>query len=724
MQIQFISHYIIWYILLAIIGIAAGIFSYRSSYPPLLTYQRILLACLRTLMIILLGIFLLEPLISLTSSKKIEPKLAVLMDVSKSMGVKDSSISRIARANELTGKAISAIKAGYHIFDFAQDLDDSNRLPKDNDLAGDATSIANALQDYSIRKDIDDYGAILLVTDGRQNLGEDPTSIAARLGHPIYTLTLGKQVQEKNLAIDRITYPAVAYSGDDIKVETEISAIGLPEGKTKAILRLGSNVQGDKAFDIPQEGRKTQLSFVLKAPEPGNYEYSLTTPILEGEANKVDNERVFAIRVLKNKLKILLTAPRLDWEFKFLRQALAQYDEFQVDAVYPEANGNFSNPGSPRGLEGLEKYDIVMLVNCSPADVRIATPELKQYVDKGHSLIYVAGDNSTDDIMLFDGLLPLKPISPRISQGEFFYEPVALKKQHAAIMLGNEPDISLRNWHSLPPFSNLLSGFEVTGDVLLEASFSPIDSTISHSQKKSGVSGPLLIAGNHGKGRVAAITGFPWWSGYFGSVRDPKMAKVMPEFWHNLVKWASATDQMGNFNILTDRKVYRLGEPVNFTGYLYDEANRPKNGAYIAISLSADSSDESIKEIVLSPVDAGIYSESVSSLGPARYQYKAIASAYGDTLGKTDGEFTIESFSLEMASSSPDYNLTRRISEATGGKAYDETNFADFPAKLKLASYIKEDQATFKPFGKPWLLGILILGLCIEWGLRKRYRLP
>jgi hypothetical protein len=77
-----------------------------------------------------------------------------------------------------------------------------------------------------------------------------------------------------------------------------------------------------------------------------------------------------------------------------------------------------------------------------------------------------------------------------------------------------------------------------------------------------------------------------------------------------------------------------------------------------------------------------------------------------------------------MASSAPDYNLTRRISEATGGHAYTEANFKQFREQLKLAPYTKENQATIRPFGMPLLLAILIAGLCLEWGLRKRYRLP
>ena len=141
-------------------------------------------------------------------------------------------------------------------------------------------------------------------------------------------------------------------------------------------------------------------------------------------------------------------------------------------------------------------------------------------------------------------------------------------------------------------------------------------------------------------------------------------------------------------------------------------------------SLSPQSESTAVKDVILPPVDNGIYSEEASSLAPGKYMFNATATSYGDTLGKTTGEFTIENFSLEMTSSAPDYNLTRRISEATGGIAYDKSDFNKFPSQLKLVPYVKEDQASVKPFGMPILLIILLAGLCLEWGLRKKFRLP
>lgn len=706
------------------IGLGAGIASYRRSFPPLGKLKRFALSVLRATMITLIGLLLIEPLLNIYSTRTVNPELAVLVDISQSMSMKDSDISRSAQAGELIGRQLSGIKDEYKIFEFSSDLKETGALPGEEAVSGEATSIADALSELGRRNDFRDFGAVMLVTDGRQNLGDDPVEIGARLGLPIYTLTVGARIDEKNLSIDNIIYPAVAYSGADFRVEAELSANGLTAGKSRLSLRQGSTAAADEAFDIPQENRKVLVAFDVKAPEPGNYEYTLSAPVFEGEASKVDNERLFAIRVLKNKLKILLISSGLDWEYKFIHQMLERYEEFEVDAVNPESGGRFSDPGTPQGVDGLKKYDVILMIDSSPAEIRISTVDLKKYVGGGGSLIYVAGADATDDIRMFEGILPIKTGNVRLDNGEYFFEPSPTRKQHAAIMMDEDPDVSLRIWHSYPPFTSLLSNLEPTGEVLLEAGSTARDSALTSKSSPGGAVRPVLTVGSSGRGHVAAITGFPWWRSFFGSVDNQRLANAMPEFWRNLVKWSAATEEMRNFRIITDRKVYRLGEPVRFTGYLYDESNRPKNGALVSLRVNAQNDATIIKDVALPQVDNGIYSGDIASLPSGHYEYKALAAAFGDTLGKTDGNFAVESFSLEMASTAPDYNLTRRLSEGTGGKAYTAENIDRFSQDLRLEPYAQESLASIRPFGMPAILVVLVVGLCLEWALRKRFRLP
>lgn len=700
--------------LLSLIGIVAAVISYRITFPPISKTARILLAALRGLMIFLLGLLLMEPVMNIFSSTRVEPALAVLFDDSGSMGLSAEGGSRIQLADSLAGNALAELRDEKRIFAFSSDLRELKSPPSAIDSAGNATSIAGALEELSAREDAGDYGAVLLVTDGRQNLGEDPVAAAMKLDMPVYTLTVGEKAEQANVAITDVTAPALAYSGDKFNVDVQIEAEGEGNARSKAFLKLNGKVVAEKLFDLPGGGRKTTVEFEAEAPSPGRYNYKVSTPVLERD-EPVDNERTFSVNVLKNKIKVLLTSDALDWEFKYTRRFLVENSEFDVDAVYPSGMGRFSEPGPPLTADDLAKYDLVVLINCRPEDVRIARSNLEKFVEKGGAVVYVAGSDCPADIGGFDGLLPFESTSTgnsKISQGEFLFEPSPVYKQHAAILVKDNPEESARIWHSLPPFGAVITGLKPTGEVILE--------TRSAFRDQNPL--PVLTVDDKGKGRVAAITGFPLWRSYFGAAKGSDTA--IPLFWKNLARWATARHEGGNFEIFTDRAVYRLGEPIKMTGYLYDEANRPKGGALVAVSITPEGDQKPIKDVVLTQSGSGIYGGDVLSLAPGSYTFRSTASSYGDTLGTTSGKFTIEKYSLEVASGAPDYSLTRRISEATGGKAYTSADFADFTSDLKLTPFEREEHARVKPFGMPLFLVIVLAGLCIEWGMRKRMRLP
>jgi hypothetical protein len=714
MEIAVLSSHWFWYSFFTLIGIFVGVISYRSSFPPLRRFWRIFLAILRGVMIFLLGLFLIEPVLNLYSSKLVQPELAVLVDHSKSMGVAVEGNSRIDLADSLTRQILSNLGDDYKLFSFSDSLFQIEDFPITSDLRGDATSIERALRDFGSRKDFDGFSGILLITDGRQNLGGDPVKAGMKLNIPVYTMTLGEMIGESNLAIDEVISPAIAYSGDIFRIQAQIGAEGIEAKKSRVYLKIGNRVVAERPFNIPREGRKTEIEFDIMAPAPGVYEYAISIPVLDGERESVDNERILVVRVLKNKIRIFLGSGSLDWEYKFINQSLSGFDEFEVDGVFPEGGGRFSSPGVPGSLEDLEKYDIVLLVDSSPRKLRMAVSDLKKYVEDGGSLIYMAGASCLSDIGSFDDLLPLDLRKPVIMEGEFFFETTPAQKHHAAIKLDDDPVISRGLWSSLPPISRSVSGINPTGDILLE----------TKHRRRGGGSIPVLTVSNYGHGRVAAVTGYPFWRSHFGSAKDNRLANVIPGFWRNLARWATAVERSGNFRIITDRKVYRLGEPVLMTGYLYDEASRPRDGALVEVSIIPRGVDTPIKDAVLTQTGSGIYISEISSLPAGDYVFNAIASSYGDTAGSTSGEFTIEKSSLEMASLSPDYNLTRRIAEATGAVAYTKNDFEKFSGDLKLTPYTEETHTRIRPFGMPLFLIILLAGLSIEWGLRKKFRLP
>ena len=714
MEFQILTDHWFWYVFLTIAAVGIGLFSYRISYPPVSKIWKAFLAIIRTLAIIILGIILLEPIINMFSTSTVQPKLAVLFDNSKSMETQLNDKSRLAIARSSVDSVLDKIIIPYDIFTFSSDINKISELPSVVDSVGDATSLSYAFQKFFAANDFDKYGAILLVSDGNQNLGHDPINDALKLNLPVSTYTVGEKIDELNLTIENIEFPPIAYAGDNFTINVEVKAKGIVNQRSRIELKNGGKLVAGKSFDIPEDGRIINVSLEGKIPEAGNVELTVSTPTLQEETNFFDNKRTILMRILKSKIKILLGTSELNWDYKFIKQSLESFDEFEIDAIFPEGNGRFSKPGTPNGLSGLKLYDLIILVNCGPRSLRISPDILKQYVASGGSLVYVPGFDFVTDYKSYDDLLPIEFKNPGLFESEYFLSTATLKRQHSVVMLDDNPDISDKIWESLPPISYIITGAYPFGEVLLEATSAQIRNAPQ----------PFLVINQYEQGKVATFAGFAIWQSQFGISNDEKSRSAFPDFWRNLVRWASLNEDSGNFRILKDSDVYSLGEPVSLTGYLSDEANNPKNGALITVSVFEKDNENEIKDVILSQTDIGIYKGEITGLPSGDYTYKAYATSFEDTLGQTDGSFIIEKYSLEMSSSAPDYDLTNRIAASTGGMAYNDEDFSDFGNDLSLEEYSKEKIIRIRPFGTMLFLIILITAFCVEWGIRKKLRLP
>jgi hypothetical protein len=466
MEIQILADYWFWYALLAIAAAGLGLFSYRTSYPPIKTVWRAFLAVIRTIAIIILGIILLEPLINMFSTSTVQPKLAVLFDNSKSMEISLGDKTRLGIARASTDSLLNQLKLPFDTYLFSSDLKNIEALPDKVDSLGDATSISRALQSFFTQSDLEQYGAMLMVTDGNQNLGQDPIDQALKLNMPISTFTVGNKIKEINLTIENIDFPPVAYAGDNFTINVEI--------RSKIDLKLGNNIIVSKTFDIPEDGRIINVPLEGQITEPGNIELSISAPAFTDETNLSDNNRTFLMRILKSKVKILLGTASLNWDFKFIKQSLDKFDEFEIDAIYPEGAGRYSKPGPPNGLDGFKKYDVVILVNCGPRALRVTPSDLKQYVSNGGSLVYLPGSDFISDYQSYGDLLPFEFKNPGFYESEYFISTSTLKRQHSVVLLDENPDISDNLWRSMPPVSFIITGAYPSGELLLEVTSSQI----------------------------------------------------------------------------------------------------------------------------------------------------------------------------------------------------------------------------------------------------------
>jgi hypothetical protein len=84
----------------------------------------------------------------------------------------------------------------------------------------------------------------------------------------------------------------------------------------------------------------------------------------------------------------------------------------------------------------------------------------------------------------------------------------------------------------------------------------------------------------------------------------------------------------------------------------------------------------------------------------------------------------VEEYSLEDSDLKTDFDLLRRIAEASGGKYYEKEQIYNLGADLNLAEKEEQKEKEIQLWNHPLLLAVFVLCLSIEWAIRKRSQLP
>jgi hypothetical protein len=298
--------------------------------------------------------------------------------------------------------------------------------------------------------------------------------------------------------------------------------------------------------------------------------------------------------------------------------------------------------------------------------------------------------------------LPVKPGQRMdVEPGEYFPSPTIQARVRAIL------DIGGIRWEQLPPLKYVIAPLELDKDALM----------MMEVITDAGEHWPVVTTGKYKRGKTVAITGFPWWPRYFKAGVDAIDKKRIEKFWSNLVRWLVIREDLEKFNLVTDKLVYKLGEPVGFVATVFDDNYNLINGARIRVMVIDSLKTE--RELLLSGQKPGEYTGDFGSPAPGKYEFKAIALVEGDTIASADGSFLVEALSLEMENPSANCALMEKIAEITGGKSYTPDNFSEFSQNLMLKTKRSEVFSEHRLTGNLYILLMVILLFTAEWGIRK-----
>lgn len=708
-----------WWGVAGTLAFAVGIslWAYGRPTPPLLPRQRLLLGILRTLALVTLVLALWQPVVSITSSQRQEPRVAVLLDNSASMQLQDASGPRAEQyrnalrqlQNVLTSQQAFLLRFDASVRPLERWDPDSLRLD------GIATDIAHALRWVASQTRTQNLRAVLLLSDGVVTAGESPVPEAEALGLPIVSVLIGDTTPQRDAAVQRLLANERVPLGSRSEVFASITAEEL--GGETAYIELWEDEQRLASTNLPLRSEQ-QLYTVRFAYEPkteGVHRLRVRILPLPGERSVRNNEAHTFVNVVRVQRRFLLFAGSPSPDLAFLRREL-QRNPLLTLSTFVHKDGAAFYEGEP-SAELLRQADALLLLDFPTRN----TPErlvraLADVAARGCPIAYLAGP-LTDPLKLrlLEPVLPITAVATgAVQELTATLHPTPSGMLHPLLKLPEEA--RAQGWDQLPPLFlvNNLAHPKPTAELLATA----------HA---GVVQAPLLVVQQQPVRSLAFLGyGLYRWKllGYAAELARGQIGLVdhLATFTTQLTQWLLSTPRERLLRIHTTRRLYAAGEPIQFWASVTDPLGNPVDEATVRLRVSgADTS----QELVLVPSGQGTYQGILSGLPSGEYTFTGEAFLRGERLGTDRGHFSIGNIGLEERSVRADAELLRTLAERTSGAFFtaDSARQAwDFLQRLPgfrpVITTVRRELALWY---SPWLLALALLGLSAEWLLRRRW---
>jgi len=707
-------------LILLFLGWAAVIVQYVLLRRRLGSSKAIIISLPRLGVILLLLSFALNPSAIARKEHKMLSPIAILLDTSQSMGLATLSgkSSRLedAKAILLDGEKPLLKSLTGRVEGKLYGLGDSLRAFDGGELTrlkagGKQVDLADALD--RLRRE---YSFAILLSDGNFKWEKKNSS-----GIPVITIPVGDPGEYRDTLIKEAKAPSLAFRGREVRIDVTIKSYGYAGLTLPVLLKDGNRLLTAKNMTIKQASAEMTLPLSFIPEEVGQHHLSVSIPTQFGESLTSNNSAHFSLRVVRDKIRILMVSGNPSMSYRFMRMAFKNDPSIDLlSFVILRTPSNILNvPIQEQSLipfpvetlfsKELKNFDLLLFDNFPYQfyfNPKVLAP-VREFVRDGGSFSMIGGPNVFDSYAgtPIEDILPVRLTGRgdyhRDSPREVSLTPAGAN--HPITRLSPDENENVRLWQDMPPLDgvNLLES-KNSGRVLLESS--------------ERTSRPILTVGDFGKGRVLVLATDDSWKWYMGMVAKGKGHWAYLRFMEKMVRWLTKDPGLDPVQIILPERAGTAGQETGVRITLR-ENDLPSNSKE-AISLSVYNPDG--LKIVSSFKTTGQSGEYVGSFFPEKEGVHKIR--VETPLGSVEESLAITRPGEDL-DGAPQHERLRTISAYTGGKFLSRGD----DLLREIEPYVGRDASRFieernlQLWGRPYVLAILLFLLTTEWYLRRRW---
>jgi uncharacterized membrane protein len=679
----------------------------------------------------LLGLLLLvlwQPAISVTALKPQENAIAVLVDDSRSMALKDGAESREEQAKRiLDSQLLKDLRSRFQVRLYrlgagAERIADSTRLSASQA----STQIGRGLRQIADEAGTLPIGSVLLLSDGADNSGGVDLATLSEIRRrrlPVNTIGFGSEQLSHDIEVDGLDLPPKTLEGSRLEAQVTIRQNGFGGRHARVVLTSGGSVLASRDVVLRDAAEQTQ-AVEFNAGKSGVKNVEVRIDPLPGETNSGNNRQTRVLSVDHAKRRILYVEGEPRWDYKFIRRAVEDDPAVQVismlrttqNKIYRQGIGNPNElaEGFPSKEEDLFKYEGLVLGSVESSFFNVSQQTaIKDFVDRrGGGLLFLGGRSSLADggynLPPFTELLPVYlPIRRNTFQRTFVAAELTDAGQKSLICrIEDDPQKSIDHWEVLPYLANYQDpGTPKPGATVLA---------------RADVGGnrlPLLITENYGRGRTAVFaTGGSWrWR-----MQQPVGDTSEETFWRQLLRWTAGATPTAVVASTRNATLEDDGH-MQLRAEVRDPSYQPANDA--EVSAHVVEPDGSAETVVLrpEPLTQGAYTAEWNALKAGSYLAEITARRGAQLLGKDVLPFRREDGVAENYHREQNKELLKQLAEQTGGQYYKLSDAKRVAGEIAYSEAGVTSRELRDLWDMPAIFLAVILLKSTEWLLRRRW---